>query len=189
MKHYRSITICFLCLACLVLAACSTGSNVTLVPTIDVNAPAGGDTVPGAAPQDPAAGYPAGVTPGVEQPAEQPADMPAVEETGYPVEPGPQQAPAADNLGLVTARLIEKVPAEENPSQTRLRVEVLSSTDIEGTINRTQELVNQEVDLFVDASMVPAELVPGENFQATVRYIGDEQGGMWLAGRIAEITE
>lgn len=117
-----------------------------------------------------------------------PAALPAATLPGYPVEQGQQPpaaaAPGLDNLSKVTARLIEQSADSKNPGFTRLRAEILDSTDEPGMPNRTKDLVNKEVDLLTETAALPA-LNPGDNFTAKVLYRGDESGGMYFASAVS----
>lgn len=181
MRHYRILAIS---LFVVLLAGCSAGGAqnpplATLAPTIAIQS---------ATPAEAASAYPA-VT--VDQPTAYPAGQGfSVEPTGaYPAGPGPQGVPAVDNRATVTGKLIEQAPAEDYPNQTRMRVSVLTSTDVPGMQNFTRDLVNQQVDLLIDTALLPAELQPGDTFEATVSYRGDEKGGIYVIESLSKVAQ
>jgi hypothetical protein len=123
--------------------------------------------------------YPAGATqPDVEPPVDDP-------QAGYPAEP--LGMPAVENSSRLTARLVSSSPDEALPGFTRLRVLVLSTEMTAGMPSFTQDLVDQEVDLYAAAGDLPA-LTAGENIAAEVTYRGDEHGGKFFVQNIEKIA-
>ncbi len=94
-------------------------------------------------------------------------------------DPAISGAPVRDNRSRVTAQVIEVGTDADNPSLTRLHVLVTGSSEIPGEANFTASLVDQEADFLVDSGL-PANLQPGDTFEAEVTYRGDEHGGKYF---------
>lgn len=128
--------------------------------------------------------------PALEESAPEPA-QPA-EEYAYPTpEDGglfPGKVPARPNGSRVTAEVLSAQPDEAKPGYTRLRVKLLSSKALEGMDSVTDNLVDQEMDLLMDAAQLP-DLKAGDTFEAEVSFLGDEHGADYYILKLLKVVE
>jgi hypothetical protein len=146
-------------------AASTPTATPTTVPTIQI--PTSTEPAPTATPEPVETAYPVG------------SDMEQIQETAYPYPAadgtGPGGMPMRDNRSQMTAKLIEQAPDPGNPDLIRLHVLVIAVEEIPGIANLTSGLVNQETDLYVQASKM-ITIQPGDTFIVEVSYRGDEHG-------------
>ncbi len=100
----------------------------------------------------------------------------------------PGMVPARENRSKVTAQLVSAQPDPARPEYTRLRVRLLASEATEGMDSVTDGLVNQEVDLLIEAAQLP-DLEPGDTFEAEVSFMGDERGAAYYILKLLKTLE
>lgn len=99
----------------------------------------------------------------------------------YP--PPSSGVPAAPNLSIVTATLQEQVMDDQMAGYMRLLVVINTSEAAPGMVSRTDDLVNEGINLYTLAGSMPV-LEIGDTFTAEVEFRGDENGGRFFATRI-----
>lgn len=163
----------------LALAGCQPGQPPTAAPTeevVVVSAPTVEQAYPAVE-----EGYPA-------------PDQLAANDEAYPAPAGeeagtfPGMAPARENRSKVTAQLISAQPDQARPEYTRLLVKLLASQAAEGMDSVTDDLVDQEVELLMEAAQLPV-LEPGDTFEAEVSWMGDEHGADYYILKLLKTLE
>ena len=102
--------------------------------------------------------------------------------------PFPGLVPARENRSKVTAQLISAQPDQARPEYTRLLVKLLASEATEGMDSVTDNLVDQEVELLIEAAQLP-DLEPGDTFEAEVSFMGDEHGADYYILKLLKMLE
>ncbi len=198
-SHDRLFLFLAVVLTVIVLTGCQPAPAPTRVPsttlpqlTPTVEAPADATTAqepqaaqsgyPHPAPEGGAAepvGYPVGtpggeITGALEGTPEPPGGIPL---EGYPApEQGndsPGNAPVVDNRAKITGTISTVRPDPDSPGFVRLVTQLLTSEEIEGLPNFTQELVGSQVVLYIDANLL-GSIGKDDRFEAVVQMVGDE---------------
>jgi hypothetical protein len=108
----------------------------------------------------------------------------AVAPVGPPL--GPARGPAATNTSIVTASILAITADPQDPQLVRIRATVVTSAPDDGTLDFAAGIVGKEIQLVAQAAET-AGLGAGDRLRATVVFVGDERGGLYLASQVQKV--